>query len=395
MVDGLKKGDRIAIVLPQSSEVIISLLATFRLGCISVPLSTHLEENVLRSRLAECGCKVIITDITNYEKIHQLRSSSSLRDLQLIIVVDNNNNHHHHRSDDTQKYAFASMMNLKSQPISSGGGNDNHVGSEMMRKICNNKDVVAWDMIINQRVTPKLQIENTTGDDAALIIYASSNKSSKPIIHTHRSMFAHIPGFELVNNYFPQTEEEDNEYSRVAFQSYYTPSDWSLSSTLMTSVLPSLYFGIPVIALPISPSPSSSLHINNHINNTAINSQLQSSNNNNDDSGGSNNNSGFFFSSPKHFRVRSDQHLKSENNRNNSLGGESDYSQLLSCLKQLSPSNLYLSFSDLQLLANQNFSSVIPNVCSVTTMVDRPSMIDKSLQDWCISTFGLPINEVR
>lgn len=69
---GLKKGDCIAIYLPNSPEYIYSYLAVFSLGLIAVPLDFTLTEDELRSCLSHCQAAVLIA---------QTKEGVSLEDL--------------------------------------------------------------------------------------------------------------------------------------------------------------------------------------------------------------------------------------------------------------------------------------------------------------------------
>jgi ABC-type sugar transport system substrate-binding protein len=51
---GIKRGDRVAIVGAQSDRVMLSHLATWKLGAISVPLSVLYGPDGLQYRLADC-----------------------------------------------------------------------------------------------------------------------------------------------------------------------------------------------------------------------------------------------------------------------------------------------------------------------------------------------------
>src|SRR6266436_2136426 len=60
--DGLSRGDRVAVFLPQSLELPITHLAAFRSGLVSVPLFTLFGEDALEFRLANSGARAVVTD---------------------------------------------------------------------------------------------------------------------------------------------------------------------------------------------------------------------------------------------------------------------------------------------------------------------------------------------
>ena len=54
---GVRRGDRVAILLPQSPEVLITHFAAMKLGAIVLPLFALFGPEALRYRLADSGAK--------------------------------------------------------------------------------------------------------------------------------------------------------------------------------------------------------------------------------------------------------------------------------------------------------------------------------------------------
>ncbi len=61
---GIRKGDRVATLLPSCPEAIYAAFLPSLLGTVSVPLNPLLCENELRHILAECGARAVITTRT-------------------------------------------------------------------------------------------------------------------------------------------------------------------------------------------------------------------------------------------------------------------------------------------------------------------------------------------
>lgn len=59
---GLVRGDRCAVLLPQSPEVLITHFACHKLAMISLPLFTLFGEDALEYRLRDSGARVVVTD---------------------------------------------------------------------------------------------------------------------------------------------------------------------------------------------------------------------------------------------------------------------------------------------------------------------------------------------
>lgn len=78
---GVTKGDRVAGLLPRSPELLILILATWRLGAVYQPLFTAFGSKAIEYRLAEADTRVIVADQDNYPKIAAIPSS-----IEQIIV---------------------------------------------------------------------------------------------------------------------------------------------------------------------------------------------------------------------------------------------------------------------------------------------------------------------
>ena len=77
--EGLKKGDRIALLLPNSPQMIVSELAIWKIGAVAVPMNPLYTEHELVYALNECGAEVAIVLTPFYSKIKSAQSSTGLR----------------------------------------------------------------------------------------------------------------------------------------------------------------------------------------------------------------------------------------------------------------------------------------------------------------------------
>ena len=74
---GLGRGDRIGILLPQSPEAAIAHVATYKMGAIAVPLFTLFGADALEYRLADSGARALVTDRENLAKIETIRDPAA------------------------------------------------------------------------------------------------------------------------------------------------------------------------------------------------------------------------------------------------------------------------------------------------------------------------------
>ncbi|WP_456305720.1 acyl-CoA synthetase [Falsiroseomonas oryziterrae] len=184
---GIARGDRIGVLLPQSPEAAVAHLAAYRIGAIAVPLFLLFGEDALEYRLADCGAAALLTDAAGLEKIAAIRDQ--LPALRCVLAVG-------------------------------GGGGALDLGAGMARA----KDSHACAA--------------TGPDDPALIIYTSGTTGSpKGALHGHRVLRGHLPGVELPQERFPQPGDL-----------FWTPADWAWIGGLLDVLLPSLFHGVPVLA---------------------------------------------------------------------------------------------------------------------------------------------------
>ena len=190
VADRLQRGDRLAILLPQSPEVPVGHAAAFKAGLITVPLFVLFGEEALVYRLGNSGARAILTDAEGAAKILSFRDR--LPDLQRIYVTG-------------------------SAPPPAG--------------------CLAFNALL-EKASDRFQAVDTAADDPAVIIYTSGTTGNpKGALHGHRVLLGHLPGVELPHDLFPQPGDL-----------MWTPADWAWIGGLLDVLLPSLHHGIPVLA---------------------------------------------------------------------------------------------------------------------------------------------------
>lgn len=83
---GLKKGDRVARLLPRIPETYVSFFGTWKSGMVDVPLYTAFGPDAIEYRLKDCGAKVLVTDLENRQRLSSL--SETLKEMHVIVVAD-------------------------------------------------------------------------------------------------------------------------------------------------------------------------------------------------------------------------------------------------------------------------------------------------------------------
>lgn len=185
---GLARGDRIGILLPQGLECAVAHLGVYKLGAVAVPLSQLFGPDALRHRLADSDARAVVTDAIALEKLADV--AAGLGVVQVVVAGERVAAPHH---------GFEELL-------ASG--------------------------------TARFEAAPTGPDDPALLIYTSGTTGRpKGALHGHRVLLGHLPGFELMYDFFPKNGDR-----------MWTPADWAWIGGLLDAVLPSWYHGQPVVA---------------------------------------------------------------------------------------------------------------------------------------------------
>jgi acetyl-CoA synthetase len=187
---GVAVGDRVALLLPQCFETVVSHVAIYKMGAIALPLALLFGEEALEYRLRDAGAKVIVTNAFGLQRLKAIKAR--LPALQKVISID-------------------------------GAG----------------PDVTGFQALIEGRPSV-FEIAESGPDTPALMIYTSGTTGPpKGALHGHRVLAGHIPGFQLAHDYLPKPDDR-----------IWTPSDWAWAGGLLNALLPALMLGVPVVSSP-------------------------------------------------------------------------------------------------------------------------------------------------
>ncbi|MDO9417920.1 AMP-binding protein [Pararhizobium sp.] len=187
---GIGRGDRVAIFLPQGFEAAIAHAGIYKLGAIALPLALLFGVDALEYRLADAGASAIVTNAFGLTKLAAVRDR--LPALKLVVLA----------------------------------------GAE--RDGCISFSHLVTDFPSN------FAIAETTPDDPAMMIYTSGTTGPpKGALHGHRVLLGHIPGFQFHHEFLPQPGDR-----------LWTPADWAWAGGLLNALLPSLLLGVPVVSSP-------------------------------------------------------------------------------------------------------------------------------------------------
>jgi acetyl-CoA synthetase len=194
---GVQRGDRVAIVLPQRFETAVAYIAVLQMGAVAMPLSTLFGPEALEYRLHDSEARVALCDAAAIDSLEAVRDDCPL--LTSIIGIDAAGA----RADIDYAQALA------------------HAPAEF--------HAVA-----------------TFADEAAVLIYTSGTTGQpKGALIPHRALIGNLTGFVCSQNWFGFDPFDASVPSKAVF---WSPADWAWTGGLMDALLPTLYFGRPIVA---------------------------------------------------------------------------------------------------------------------------------------------------
>ncbi len=185
---GVTRGTRVAIILPQRPEVAVAHLACHQLGAIATPMSVLFGPDALQYRLQDSGAMIAIADPASLQSIRQIRPTCP--QLKRVIAIDD--------------YG---------------------------------RDRPTWETAMRS-ASDQFTAVGTQANDAAVLIYTSGTTGSpKGALIPQSALLGNLTGFVASQNWFPQDDDV-----------FWSPADWAWTGGLMDALLPTLYFGRPIIA---------------------------------------------------------------------------------------------------------------------------------------------------
>jgi acetyl-CoA synthetase len=184
---GVERGDRVAIVLPQTVETIVAHLAIHKLGAVSLPLAILFGPEALEYRLRDSAAGVAIVHASRYDDVRALQAD--LPDLHRVIGCH-----------------------------------------------CGVAEDEFWALL--RKGSEHFELVQTRADDPACLIYTSGTTGPpKGALVAHRAVLGNFTGFEMSQNFFPQRGDV-----------FWTPADWAWTGGLWDALLPALNYGMPIVA---------------------------------------------------------------------------------------------------------------------------------------------------
>jgi acetyl-CoA synthetase len=185
---GIGRGDTVAIMMPQRPETVIAHIAVYQMGAVALPLSYLFGPDALEYRLSNSDTKVAIVDEASLPNLTPIRDRCS--ELRHVIAA--------------------------------GAARESFTD--------------AWHSVLSS-ASRRFAPVTTLATDPALLIYTSGTTGPpKGALLPQACLLGNLPGFTYSHNLFPQPGDL-----------FWSPADWAWAGGLLDALLPTLYFGYPIL----------------------------------------------------------------------------------------------------------------------------------------------------
>ncbi len=213
---GVQPGERVAIVMPQRFETAVAYIAVLQMGAVAMPLSMLFGPEALAFRIQDSAAAVLIADEAAMGAVQQARAECP--GLRCLIGV----------------------------------GGVGGVGAAAAQA---DLDYAQATAAANDTFTPV----TTRAEDPAVLIYTSGTTGNpKGALIPQRALIGNLTGFVCSQNWFGFDPARAGRDSPAVF---WSPADWAWTGGLMDALLPSLYFGRPIVAFNGRFSPEAAFEI--------------------------------------------------------------------------------------------------------------------------------------
>jgi len=207
---GVKRGDRVAIVLPQRFETAVAYMAVLQMGAVAMPLSVLFGPEALQYRLQDSEAVVAMADDRAMAHFHDPALRAACPALRQVVALG---------------------------------------------QLAGDVD---WTAALAQQ-RGAFQAVRTKAEEAAVLIYTSGTTGNpKGALIPHRALLGNLTGFVCSQNWFGFDPADASRPSKAVF---WSPADWAWTGGLMDALLPSLYFGRPIVAFNGRFSPEAAFEI--------------------------------------------------------------------------------------------------------------------------------------
>ncbi|HVG21516.1 MAG TPA: AMP-binding protein [Blastocatellia bacterium] len=187
---GVRRGDAVAIILPQSAASLVAQFGALKLGAVAVPVSPSLPTSTMRLALGACNARAIVADHTALDRMSEVVTS------ELLFAV--------------------------------GAGGPDDLSSNDRKDFWREVNYSSSDF------TP---VVTSSGSPAFIFFHSDAEGGLTGVVHSHRSLIGQLTAFEMYTG-----------FSSGSGAAFWTAGDWATPQTLLGVVGPALWYGCSIVA---------------------------------------------------------------------------------------------------------------------------------------------------
>jgi acetyl-CoA synthetase len=187
---GMRQGDPVAVILPQSAASIIAQLGALKLGAVVVPLKPNLDASTLEFALKDSGARAAVIHHTFRERLRSI-----IAPVETVFLVN------------------------KLKPVFEDISPDRDFWREVFETSADFTSV------------------ETPGQSPAFEFYAAAADELVRATHSHASLIYQLPAFEMCNDFHLGDDS-----------AFWTPWDWESVDSSLCLLYPALWYGKSVVA---------------------------------------------------------------------------------------------------------------------------------------------------
>jgi acetyl-CoA synthetase len=208
---GVQRGDRVAIVMPQRFETAVAYIAVLQMGAVAMPLSQLFGPEALQFRLHNSEAVLALCDASTLAAVHSVSAHCPV--LHTVIGVE------------AQAHGATALD---------------------------------WTAVLAQAPADFPPVKTLAEEPAVLIYTSGTTGNPKGALIPHRALIGNLSGFVCSQNWFGFDPWDASTPSQAVF---WSPADWAWTGGLMDALLPTLYFGRPIVAFNGRFTPQTALEL--------------------------------------------------------------------------------------------------------------------------------------
>ena len=189
---GVGPGDRVAVWLPQSFELVLAHVAAYKLGAVVVPLFINFGWDAVTGRVSRSGARVCVVAAEQLEQV--LDSHDEIASVELILALGSPA-----RREQPRVEPFWSFVQAGADGFAA--------------------------------------IDSSPDDPAFLCFTSGTTGPPKGALHGHRVLLGHLAAMSATHDLSPRPGDI-----------FWTPADWGWMGGLFDVLFPALFWGMPVVA---------------------------------------------------------------------------------------------------------------------------------------------------